>query len=85
MPKRTGASPDQSPAPPDGTAKEHRDGLAGPTAAGTEAEPTKDEKDGEATARRAMVGALNAVIKRAKQGDFTALPELRKALTEHPE
>ena len=40
-------------------------------------------KDAEAT--RAALDQLHAVVRRAQAGDRTALPDLRKALDEHPE
>ena len=53
------------------------------------AEPAgKDVSSDQAAAvaaKRAALDQLRAVVKRAQEGDRRALPQLRKALDEHPE
>ena len=48
-------------------------------------EAAKGDEHAEAAAGRAALDRLGGVVRRAQAGDRTALPDLRKALDEHPE
>ena len=56
---------------------------------GTPAEPAgknvSSDQAAAAAAKRAALDQLRAVVKRAQEGDRRALPQLRRALDEHPE